>query len=93
MFEEPIIPLADDMFRLLRDLIHDYCGIYFDDGSKFLLERRLSRRLSQHRLKTFEEYYQFLRYDRKPTPSKMKIFATMRRTLALLARLRKVLAA
>jgi dolichol-phosphate mannosyltransferase len=30
-----------------------------------------------------------LRYDRKPTPSKMKVFATVRRTLALLARLRK----
>lgn len=65
MFEEQIIPLPDDVFRLLRDFIHGYCGIYFDDGSKFLLERRLSRRLEQHRLKSFEEYYRFLRYDRK----------------------------
>jgi chemotaxis protein methyltransferase CheR len=65
MFEEQTIPLPDDVFRLLRDLIHGYCGIYFDDGSKFLLERRLSRRLEQHRLKSFEEYYHFLRYDRK----------------------------
>ncbi len=65
MFEEKIIPLPDDVFRLLRDFIHGYCGIFFDDGSKFLLERRLSRRLEQHRLKTFEEYYHFLRYDRK----------------------------
>ncbi len=65
MFEEQIIPLPDDVFRLLRDLIHGYCGIYFDDGSKFLLERRLSRRLEQHRLKSFEEYYHLLKYDRK----------------------------
>ncbi len=65
MFEEQIIPLPDDVFRLLRDFIHDYCGIYFDEGSKYLLERRLSRRLDQHRLKTFEEYYHFLKYDRK----------------------------
>jgi chemotaxis protein methyltransferase CheR len=65
MFEEQTIPLPDDVFRLLRDFIHDYCGIYFDDGSKYLLERRLSRRLEQHRLKNFEEYYHFLRYDRK----------------------------
>jgi len=65
MFEEKTIPLPDDVFRLLRDFIHDYCGIYFDDGSKYLLERRLSRRLEQNRLKTFEEYYHFLRYDRK----------------------------
>jgi chemotaxis protein methyltransferase CheR len=65
MFEEKIIPLPDDVYRLLRDFIHGYCGIYFDDSSKFLLERRLSRRLEQHRLKSFEEYYHFLRYDRK----------------------------
>lgn len=65
MFEEKTIPLPDDVFRLLRDFIHGYCGIFFDDASKFLLERRLSRRLEQHRLKTFEEYYHFLRYDRK----------------------------
>ncbi len=65
MFEEPLIPLPLDVFRLLRDFIHDYCGIYFDDGSMFLLERRLARRLQQHQLKSFEEYYHFLRYDRK----------------------------
>lgn len=65
MFDEQIIPLPDDVFRLIRDFIHDYCGIYFDDGSKYLLERRLSRRLQQRQLRSFEEYYHFLRYDRK----------------------------
>jgi chemotaxis protein methyltransferase CheR len=65
MFEEKTIPLPDDVFRLLRDFIHGYCGLFFDDASKFLLERRLSRRLEQHQLKSFEEYYHFLRYDRK----------------------------
>ncbi|HTF99627.1 MAG TPA: protein-glutamate O-methyltransferase CheR [Nitrospirota bacterium] len=65
MFEDRTIPLPDDVFRLLRDFIHAYCGIYFDDGSKYLLERRLGRRLEQHRLKSFEQYYHFLRYDRK----------------------------
>ncbi|HAK60801.1 MAG TPA: chemotaxis protein CheR [Nitrospiraceae bacterium] len=65
MFEDQTIPLPDDVFRLLRDSIHSYCGIYFDDGSKFLLERRLTRRLQQRQLKSFDEYYHFLRYDRK----------------------------
>jgi len=65
MFAEQTIPLPDDIFRLLRDFIYGYCGLYFDDGSKFLLERRLLRRLEQHRLRNFEEYYHFLRYDRK----------------------------
>jgi len=65
MFEEQHIPLPDDVFRLLRDLVHTYCGIYFDDGSKFLIERRLARRLEERQVRTFEEYYHFLRYDRK----------------------------
>ena len=65
MLEEMTIPLPDDIFRLLREFIHGYCGIYFDDGSKFLLERRLTRRLEQRQLRSFEEYYHFLRYDRK----------------------------
>lgn len=65
MYEEITTPLPDDVFRLLRDFVHSYCGIYFDDGSKFLLERRLLRRLEQHRLRSFEEYYHYLRYDRK----------------------------
>ena len=65
MLNDQLIPLPEDVFRLLRDFIHDYCGIFFDDGSKFLLERRLNRRLEQHQLKSFEEYYHFLRYDRR----------------------------
>jgi chemotaxis protein methyltransferase CheR len=59
------IPMSTEEFRLFRDMVYDYCGIFFDDGSKFLLERRLNRRLEQHQLKTFEEYYHFLRYDRR----------------------------
>jgi chemotaxis protein methyltransferase CheR len=65
MLEEKTIPLPDDVFRLLREFIHGYCGIFFDDGSKFLLEHRLTRRLEQRQLRSFEEYYHFLRYDRK----------------------------
>ena len=65
MLEEQHMPLSDDVFRLLRDLVHSYCGIYFDDGSKFLVERRLTRRLEERQVRTFEEYYHYLRYDRK----------------------------
>lgn len=65
MLEDRTTPLPDDVFRLLRDFVHSYCGIYFDDGSKFLLERRLARRLEQRQLNSFEDYYRFLKYDRK----------------------------
>lgn len=66
MFEkDEVIPLHDDVFRLIRDLIRDYCGIYFDDDKKYLLEKRLSRRLKNHNLNNFRDYYRFLLYDKK----------------------------
>ncbi len=66
MFDrEDVIPLREGEFRLLRDLIREYCGIFFDDASKFLLERRLSRRLKLHHLDDFRDYYRLLLYDKK----------------------------
>jgi chemotaxis protein methyltransferase CheR len=66
MFDrEEIVPLHEGEFRLIRDLIREYCGIFFDDASRFLLERRLSRRLRLHHLKDFRDYYRLLLYDKK----------------------------
>jgi chemotaxis protein methyltransferase CheR len=63
-YGEPI-PLSDEVFRLLRDHIRDYCGLFFDESSKFIFERRLSRRLKSYHLDDFRDYYRFLLYDRK----------------------------
>ena len=60
---EEIIPLPEDVFRLVRDIIKDYCGLYFDDGARYLLEKRLSRRIKNHHLNDFRDYYRFIRYD------------------------------
>ena len=66
MFEkEEIFPLDEDVFRLIRDFVRDYCGIYFDDDSKYLLEKRLSRRIRIHNFSSFREYYRYLLYDKK----------------------------
>lgn len=66
MFEkEEIIPLEDDVFRLLRDFIRDYCGIFFDDDSKYLLEKRLSRRIRLLHFSNFREYFRYLLYHKK----------------------------
>ncbi|MCK5286239.1 MAG: protein-glutamate O-methyltransferase CheR, partial [Thermodesulfovibrionia bacterium] len=53
MLEEDILQLPTDIFRLIRDFLNDYCGIYFDDNSKNEFERRLNRRLKIHHLKNF----------------------------------------
>jgi chemotaxis protein methyltransferase CheR len=63
--EEILIPLSEDVFRLLRDLISEYCGIYFDDASQFILERRLNRRLKINGLDNFRDYYRFLLYNKR----------------------------
>ncbi len=62
---EEIIPLSEDVFRLIRDIIKDYCGLYFDDGSRYLIEKRLSRRIRNHHLRDFRDYYRFIRYDKR----------------------------
>ena len=65
MFEkEEIIPLEEDVFRLLRELIRDYCGIYFDDDMRYLVEKRLSRRVKYHHFNKFRDYFRYLLYDR-----------------------------
>jgi chemotaxis protein methyltransferase CheR len=61
---EPEIPMNDEEFRLIRDLIYGHCGLFFDNDSKFLLEKRLGKRVSLHRLPSYKEYYHFLRYNR-----------------------------
>jgi chemotaxis protein methyltransferase CheR len=61
---EAVVPLSEDVFRLIRDIIKDYCGLYFDDSSRYLIEKRLSRRVKNHHLSDFRDYYRFIRYDK-----------------------------
>jgi len=62
--DDEVTPLPEEVFRLMRDLIRDYCGIYFDDGSRYILEKRLSRRVSKLHLSSFRDYFRYLLYDR-----------------------------
>lgn len=54
--------LDPEQFRLLRDLINEGAGLYFEDDSQYLFERRLSERLIQLELSSFDEYYKLLRF-------------------------------
>lgn len=61
----PQPPMSLEEFRQIRDFIHGYCGIYFDDEAKYLLEKRLGRRAAARQCGSFAEYYRFLKYDRR----------------------------
>lgn len=63
LFFTPEIPMKDEEFRLLRDFVYQYCGLHFTEETKYLLEKRLGKRLQHHRLKTFKDYYYLLRYS------------------------------
>ena len=65
LFFTPDIPMTDEEFRLLRDLVYQHCGLHFTADSKYLLEKRLSKRLQYHRLKSFKDYYYLLRYGQR----------------------------
>ena len=57
------IPMDNEEFHLLRDFVYQYCGLHFDIESKYLLEKRLNKRLTEHRLSNFRDYYYLLRYS------------------------------
>lgn len=59
----PDIPMSDDEFRLLRDLVYQHCGLNFTEDSKYLLEKRLGKRLQALQIKNFKDYYYYLRYN------------------------------
>lgn len=50
-------------FRLLSDLIHEHCGIRFEESMRFVMARRLEPRLKLVGVETFTEYYRHLRYS------------------------------
>jgi chemotaxis protein methyltransferase CheR len=55
--------LSDDVFKKLKDMVYEISGIFFSDQKKYLLETRLSKRLSVLNLSNFEDYYNYLKYS------------------------------
>ena len=54
--------LREEEFRLLRDFIHERFGLYFDDNQRASLRSRLLGRLASLDLRSFEDYYHYLRF-------------------------------
>jgi chemotaxis protein methyltransferase CheR len=57
----PERPLGREVFRLLREAIYEYAGLFFDDDATFLVQRRLVPRLEALSLPDFSDYYRYLR--------------------------------
>ncbi len=65
--------MSDEEFHLLRDCVYSHCGIFFDNDSKYLLEKRLAKRLMALNLTNFRDYYHYLKYNRKKDQELMDI--------------------
>ena len=60
-----LIELPEEIFRFLRDMFYQHCGVYFDDQSKYFVEGRLQNSLQRLQFDNFKDYYYFLKYDRR----------------------------
>jgi len=59
--------LTGQEFTLLKDFIYEKTGIYFAENKMYLLESRLTNRLNELNLTSFEEYYYHLKFGGSKT--------------------------
>ncbi len=57
------IAMSDSEFRMFAELLKGHCGLHFAEESRFLLEKRLGRRVSELELASFRAYHYYLRND------------------------------
>jgi chemotaxis protein methyltransferase CheR len=57
------VAMTDAEFRMLAELLRTHCGLHFGAESRYLLERRLGRRLLELGLRSFTSYHYALRSD------------------------------
>lgn len=55
--------MSASFFENIRKYIYENTGIYFQDNKKYFLESRLLRRMNYLGLKTFEEYFDLIRFS------------------------------
>lgn len=68
------LKVSNEEFTQLRDFIYEQSGIYIAENRKYLIENRLSNRIKDLGLKTFSEYYYFLRFDPKRKDELARLF-------------------
>jgi len=57
------VPLREEEFRLLRELIYEHCGLVFADEMRRHVARKLAPRLALHGLADFAAYHRLLRFS------------------------------
>lgn len=68
------LQISDEEFIQLRDFIYLQCGIFIAENRKYLVENRLSNRIKELNLKSYSEYYNYLRFDASRRTELNKLF-------------------
>jgi len=68
------LQISDEEFLQLRDFIYQQCGIFIAENRKYLVENRLSNRIKELNLKSYSDYYNFLRFDGSRRTELTKLF-------------------
>ncbi|PID58839.1 chemotaxis protein CheR [candidate division KSB3 bacterium] len=71
------VPYTQDDFKLLRDAIYAYAGIFISDDCQGIFMRRLERRLLDLGLDCFRDYYYQLKYTRDNHAELQKLMDTI----------------
>ena len=66
--------ISDEEFVQLRDFIYDNSGIFVTESRKYLVKNRLANRLRELNLKSFGEYYYYLRFDANKRTELSRLF-------------------
>jgi chemotaxis protein methyltransferase CheR len=62
-FYADTLGLSDSAFTLLRDLIHERIGLFYENGKSDLLKDKLSALVIERGFNSFLDYYYLLKYD------------------------------
>lgn len=62
-FYADTLSLPPNTFAILRDLIHDRTGLFYDDSKRDILANKLSPRAIERGFDSFLDYYYLLKYD------------------------------
>lgn len=57
-------PMTDSEFRMFCELLRGHCGLHFGPESRFLLEKRIARRMAEVDVGSFAAYHYLLRSER-----------------------------
>jgi len=66
------LPYTQDDFKLIREVIYNYAGIYISDDYQSIFMRRLERRLLTLAMESFHEYYYLLKYDQQSNSEELR---------------------